>query len=638
MAGVILKKQLTVNNLKMVVFITVLFLSSLLLLLELLPATINGNLLPDPDKVGDIPLITAIQQFKPAINLDHVIIDNRTIGQLAWALQGITHGPGFRTVPSAGATYPLDIFIFINGSTEVNDGVYRYKPETHRIEIITRNPDPFFLLTAVEENNALLANAGAIFVIFADYSRTTDRYGQRGVRYVHLESGHAMQNFYLQAHSLGLGTRAITVFKESNIQNFFSSTLTPLVLLPVGEAAGESSLDRYIMHKTVDSTPHDQITVERALASRSSVRDYVEGNVDNAVLENIINTSLMITSTISGNTGTVIELRVVTGEVSDLPAGKYHYRDGTFYRFDNGDFRADLQEISLDQPWVGNAQLDIAISVNTSLPAVYNDSVLYTRLLLMDVGMVAQNVYHMCMIHGLGTVVIGAFNDSEVSTFLEIPVNHEPVYIMPVGLTMVYSEIGKGTSSESFRRMVGFFMFIPGYVVLFMTIPSLRSRFSRRLRLILHCGIAVSSVLFLLLHYMLIHGIIDSVFGLISPVIYLKAALGLLKDMMQIPSSINGAGYYAANVAMVFFLVSSVIGIVLLKKGFHYRRYLKRIHGIILYIVLILACFHCIVNRSVVITNPVTFILANIIIMDTYLIVKNANVFSWKNRVTTKSN
>ena len=56
-------------------------------------------------------LIDAIDQFSVSNRLTQLSLDNKTIGQLAWALQGITHGPGFRTIPSAGATYPLEICI-----------------------------------------------------------------------------------------------------------------------------------------------------------------------------------------------------------------------------------------------------------------------------------------------------------------------------------------------------------------------------------------------------------------------------------------------------------------------------------------------------------------------------------------------
>jgi len=59
-----------------------------------------------------------------------------------------------------------------------------------------------------------VADARINIVIAAVYERTTDRYGERGVQYVHMEAGHAAQNLYLEATALNLGMVSIGAFND----------------------------------------------------------------------------------------------------------------------------------------------------------------------------------------------------------------------------------------------------------------------------------------------------------------------------------------------------------------------------------------------------------------------------------------
>ena len=48
-------------------------------------------------------------------------------------------------------------------------------------------------------------------------------------------------------------------------------------------------------------------------------------------------------------------------------------------------------------------------------------------------GHVGQNVYLQAELLGLGTVVIGAFYEEDVSQALNLPNQHIPLHVMPVG-------------------------------------------------------------------------------------------------------------------------------------------------------------------------------------------------------------
>jgi SagB-type dehydrogenase family enzyme len=81
-----------------------------------------------------------------------------------------------------------------------------------------------------------IADAGCVIVITAVYDRTTWRYGERGVRYVHIEVGHAAQNIHLQAVALGLGSVPIGAFHDDKIVTILDleENECPIYIIPVG--------------------------------------------------------------------------------------------------------------------------------------------------------------------------------------------------------------------------------------------------------------------------------------------------------------------------------------------------------------------------------------------------------------------
>ena len=66
--------------------------------------------------------------------------------------------------------------------------------------------------------------------------RTTRKYGRRGVRYVHIEVGHAAQNLVLQATVLGLGGVTVGAFDDGAVARVLElpDGEVPLYLVPVG--------------------------------------------------------------------------------------------------------------------------------------------------------------------------------------------------------------------------------------------------------------------------------------------------------------------------------------------------------------------------------------------------------------------
>lgn len=158
--------------------------------------------------------------------------------QLLWAAQGITKPEyGFRTAPSAGGTYPLEIYLVARhlGVTGLEAGIYRYEPRDHTlVKIIGGDFGDQLMAAALDQE--WVGAAPANFVITAVFERTTAKYGERGVRYVWQETGHAAQNIYLQTVALGLGNVVVGAFDDTEVQRILQlpELERPMCVIPIG--------------------------------------------------------------------------------------------------------------------------------------------------------------------------------------------------------------------------------------------------------------------------------------------------------------------------------------------------------------------------------------------------------------------
>jgi SagB-type dehydrogenase family enzyme len=158
------------------------------------------------------------------------------VSQLLWAAQGITDPAGYRTAPSAGALYPLEVYLVAGKVGSLPAGIYRYKPRGHELLKVMDGDKRVELANAALGQTAL-KQAPATLVLTAFYERTTQKYRERGIRYVHMEAGHAAQNICLQAVSLDLGTVVIGAFHDEDIKKVMQlgGSEEPLYLIPFGK-------------------------------------------------------------------------------------------------------------------------------------------------------------------------------------------------------------------------------------------------------------------------------------------------------------------------------------------------------------------------------------------------------------------
>lgn len=157
------------------------------------------------------------------------------ISQLLWSAQGVTRPEGWRTAPSAGATFPLELYLVAGNVTGLAQGLYRYRADQHKL-IQLGNRDLRADLAAAALGQEWMKESAIIIVIAAVYDRATRKYGQRGIRYAHMEVGHAAQNVYLQAASLNLVTTLVGAFDDKRVKEVLKlpSDEQPLGLMPIG--------------------------------------------------------------------------------------------------------------------------------------------------------------------------------------------------------------------------------------------------------------------------------------------------------------------------------------------------------------------------------------------------------------------
>ena len=207
----------------------------------------NQIYLPSPSQKGDVSLEETIAKRRSIRHFTSEAISQLQLSQILWAAQGITDTRlKYRSAPSAGATYPLEIFVVCgrNGIEDMADGIYHYHIDSHSLAL-RYSGDVRLELAKAALDQEYIYEAPVDIIICAVYSRTLVDYGDRGERYVHIEVGHAGQNIYLQATALGLATVAIGAFDDERVGKVLGldkeykplSIMEPLYIMPVGRQA-----------------------------------------------------------------------------------------------------------------------------------------------------------------------------------------------------------------------------------------------------------------------------------------------------------------------------------------------------------------------------------------------------------------
>ncbi|MBC8275376.1 MAG: SagB/ThcOx family dehydrogenase [Chloroflexi bacterium] len=194
--------------------------------------------LPSLNPQGKVSVEAAISKRRSVRRFRAQPLSLAQLSQLLWSAQGITGSGGRRAVPSAGATYPLEIFVVIgaHGIESLAAGIYHYQADTHSLSLYLSG-DLRQKLADAALGQGFVANCPVVIVVCALHPRTAYRYGRRGERYIHMEVGHVGQNVSLQAVALGLATVMVGAFEDEEVRKALKieEQIKPLYIIPVGE-------------------------------------------------------------------------------------------------------------------------------------------------------------------------------------------------------------------------------------------------------------------------------------------------------------------------------------------------------------------------------------------------------------------
>lgn len=207
--------------------------------------------LPAPRYDSQFSLERALKARQSVRDYQEVPLTLAEISQILWAAQGFTRerkepptrwNPkyewqgGLRTAPSAGALYPMEIYLLAGKVDGLPGGVYKYVPKNHAlIKVTEADKRKELCLAALKQPQ--IEKASAVVLMAGVYERTSYKYGERAERYVHMEAGSIAENIYLQATALGIGTVLIGAFNDEEVKKVMSlpADESPLIIMPLGK-------------------------------------------------------------------------------------------------------------------------------------------------------------------------------------------------------------------------------------------------------------------------------------------------------------------------------------------------------------------------------------------------------------------
>ncbi len=181
--------------------------------------------LPQPETTGGAPLWETLQVRRSRRRFSETPLTLQQLSQILWAAQGITlrtRGIDLRTVPSAGALYPIETYVTANRISGLECGIYHYSILDHALEQLKRGDFRKKVSAAALDQN-MCSEAGAVFIWTGLFKRSTWKYRQRAFRYVYLDAGHIAQNLALAAQSLDLGSCQIAALYDDEVNEIVNA-------------------------------------------------------------------------------------------------------------------------------------------------------------------------------------------------------------------------------------------------------------------------------------------------------------------------------------------------------------------------------------------------------------------------------
>jgi len=206
----------------------------------------SGISLPQPSHKGTVTVEEALKTRRTHRSFTSRALSLQQFSQILWSAYGVTakvSGYNLKTVPSAGALYPIDIYAVVGyeGVETLAPSVYHYRPEGHALEHV-KDGDLRVAVARHALRQMWMADAPVLLVITGEYARCSVKYGGRGIIYTHIEAGHIGQSIFLQAEAMGLKAGIVGAFRNEQIIKTLGipQEHDPLLIMPVGFPGSET--------------------------------------------------------------------------------------------------------------------------------------------------------------------------------------------------------------------------------------------------------------------------------------------------------------------------------------------------------------------------------------------------------------
>ncbi len=191
--------------------------------------------LPAPSYDGKVSVEQALFARRSVRSFNPDSLSLEEISQLLWSAQGISSPRGYRTAPSAGALYPLEVYIIVGYVKDLLAGIYKYNIREHALMIMVDGDRRNDICRAALQQR-FIAKAPVVLLFCTVKERVTSKYGERGLKYIFMEVGHAAQNVCLQAVALGLKTTVVGAFRDTEVKTIaeLDNNELPVYIIPIG--------------------------------------------------------------------------------------------------------------------------------------------------------------------------------------------------------------------------------------------------------------------------------------------------------------------------------------------------------------------------------------------------------------------
>ena len=149
------------------------------------------------------------------------------LSYLLWAVQGVTakesNGTLKRTVPSAGATYTFETYIFVNNVDGLSKGIYRYIVPEHKLVCVKLLDDIANTMDEMTLEQPFVPHfakkAAALFVWTTIPYRSEWKFDVQAHKKILIDAGHVCQNLYIAGEAADIGVCAIGIYDQEMLDN-----------------------------------------------------------------------------------------------------------------------------------------------------------------------------------------------------------------------------------------------------------------------------------------------------------------------------------------------------------------------------------------------------------------------------------